>query len=280
MFGLLKKALTILITVYFVLCVLLYLKPELFFYHPSAQASDLEVAHKRGYPATRVDYQAVDGTKLFAWYTKPVAPNNKIIVFMHGNAYNVERFLGKIAPLAKKGYGTFMPEYRGFGGVEGKITQANLETDAMAAMDYLKMLGYKNQDIIVYGMSLGSHMATDVVYKLRPYGKFNALILEVPFDSLLNVVKSIVPVWMPFDFLVRDKYDNLAMINKIDTRLLVMGAEKDHLVPVHLAKNLYQHATNPKKVIIYKDGQHDNLDSFKNYNDILTWLEGNEKGLK
>lgn len=280
MFRFLKNTFIWLVAIYGILCVLVYFEPQLFFYHPYTSDSNLETARKRGYPAQRIDYEAEDGIKLFAWYTKPQAPNNKIVVFLHGNSYNVERFFEKMIPFYKKGYGTFMPEYRGFGGVEGKITQENLQKDAMAALNQLKMLGYKNEDIIVYGMSLGSHMATYVTHELKPYGKFNALVLEVPFDSLLNVVKTVVPVWMPFDFMVRDKYDNLALIKEVDTRVLVMGAKHDRIVPVQLAENLFRHAVNPKKVIIYKDGTHNNLYELKNYNDILAWLEGNEKSLK
>lgn len=280
MFRFLKNTFISLAAVYAILCVLVYFEPQLFFYHPYTSDSDLEVAHENGYPAQRVDYKAEDGTELYAWYTKPQAPNNKIVVFLHGNSYNVEGFFEKMIPFYKKGYGTFMPEYRGFGGVEGKITQKNLQKDAVAALNHLKMLGYKNQDIIIYGMSLGSHMATYVTHKFKPYGKFDALVLEVPFDSLLNVVKAVVPVWMPLDFLVRDKYDNLKLIDKVDTKVLIMGAEHDTTVPVYLAENLYKHAVNPKKVIIYKNGRHSNLYSLKNYNDILAWLEGNEKGLK
>lgn len=59
-----------------------------------------------------------------------------------------------------------------------------------------------------------------------------------------------------------------------------MGGEKDALVPVGLAKNLYEHAKQPKKMIIYSNGEHNNLYNFRNYNDVMLWLEGNEKGIQ
>lgn len=270
----------LLASVYVIFCVMVFLNPELFFYNPYLSDSNLEIAHEYGYPAQRVDYQSTDGTELFAWYTKPKTKKDKIVVFMHGNSYNVQEFFYKMIPFMEKGYGTFMPEYRGFGGVKGHINQKNLEADAIAAIKYLNGQGYKNKDIIVYGMSLGSHMATNAVYQLKKEGDFEALILEVPFDSLYNVVEAIVPFWMPLKWMITDCYDNIEMISKIDTKLLIMGGDLDATIPIHLAQNLYEHAVKPKKMIIYKGGKHNNLYNFRNYNAILAWLEGNEKSIK
>ena len=140
-----------------------------------------------------------------------------------------------------------MPEYRGFGGIKGKITQTNLEADALAAVRYLHSLGYKNSDIYIYGMSLGSHMAINTVYQLQSSGEFAGLILEVPFDNLVNVVRKRVPSLFPLDMIVRDKYDNIDMISQISARTLIIGGDADTVVPVELAVNLYGHAAGPKK---------------------------------
>ena len=126
--------------IYVVFCAAVYFRPQLFFYNPVHRNSNLEVARKNGYPAEQVEYAAADGTKLLAWYTKPHT-GRPVIVFMHGNSYNVEKFYHKMIPLMEAGYGTFMPEYRGFGNVPGVITQQNLGTDALAAVKYLHSLG-------------------------------------------------------------------------------------------------------------------------------------------
>ena len=133
--------------IYVVFCAAVYFRPQLFFYNPVHRNSNLEVARKNGYPAEQVEYAAADGTKLLAWYTKPHT-GRPVIVFMHGNSYNVEKFYHKMIPLMEAGYGTFMPEYRGFGNVPGVITQQNLGTDALAAVKYLHSLGYQNRDIV------------------------------------------------------------------------------------------------------------------------------------
>lgn len=269
---LIKKIIVGVLIIYAAACVLIYFYPRPFFYNPTNQESVLENAHANGYKAEEIKYQSADGTPLFAWYTKPEA-KHKVIIFMHGNSYNVEKFYHKMIPLMRAGYGTFMPEYRGYGNVPGQIRQHNLEADALAAVKELHKMGYKNEDIIIYGMSLGSHMATYSAYQLQKDGPFAALILEVPFDSLLNVTKLVVPVPLPLEYIVRDKYDNTQMITAIKSPILILGGSKDPTVPVELAKNLYKLAPQPKKMIIYQGGAHSDLYNFENYKDILNWLK-------
>lgn len=262
--------------IYIAFCVTVYLKPQWFFYNPSRQASKLENAHANGFKAEFVKYNSEDGTPLYGWLTKP-ASKKQIIVFMHGNSYNIEKFYHKMIPLMEAGYGTMMPEYRGFGDVPGIITEQNLAQDALAAVKFLNSQGYPNQDIIIYGMSLGSFMATNTVYVLGQRQPFAGLILEVPFDNLVNVVKAVVPVPLPLKFMMKDRYNNLDKIAEIKTPLLVMGGTEDPTVPVFLAKNLYAHAVEPKKMIIYQGGGHNDLYNFRNYEDILNWLKDNEE---
>lgn len=263
------------IFIYCFLATLLYFCPQLFLYLPSMKVPDIEFANRYGYPAKVVEYKSFDGTDLFAWYSEPETKNKgKVIVFFHGNAFNVEMFFLKLLPFDRYGYATFMPEYRGFGGIDGKITDENLKYDSLAAIEKLYELGYKNEDIIVYGFSLGSHMAIYTVYALKDKGKFDALVLEVPFNTLPDVAKAIFPIYMPFDFLIRDKYDNISYIPYVDTRVLIMATKDDKIVPCYLAEDLYSHAVEPKKVIIYdKNVGHNDLYDVENFVDIRNWLE-------
>lgn len=258
--------------IYVFFCAAVYFFPQYFFYNPDTKKANLKNAEANGFPAEVVHYKSADGTALYAWFSKP-ENKDRIIVFLHGNSYNIEKFYYKTAPLAEAGYGVMMPEYRGFGGIKGKIRQENLAEDAMAAIRYLNKIEYKNSDIILYGMSLGSYTAINTAYQMQNNGVFNAVVLEVPFDSLLNVVKAIVPFPLPFNSIVRDKYDNLEMIKDIRSPILVMGGSKDKTVPVFLAENLYANAPEPKKLIVYQGGGHTDLFNYRNYRDILTWLD-------
>lgn len=262
---------------YLLLCGAVVTFPEWFFYNPSQENSDLAKAHADELPFQTVEYQAKDKTKLLAWFI-PSEDNKKTIVFMHGNAQNVEAFYPKMKIFAEQGYGILMPEYRGFGGVSGKITQQNLEQDALAAVDFLTNLGYSQKNIYLYGMSLGTYMALHTAVQRQNNGNFAGIILEVPFDSLLNVAKKRAPI-LPTDIIVRDQYDNTKIIQQIQSPILIMAAKLDKVVPVELAKNLYQIAPEPKTIKIYEKAHHSNLQHFRNDLDILKWMETHEKNI-
>lgn len=261
---------------YLLFCGIVFFKPQWFFYHPSTATASLAEAHRHGYSAQEVHYNSADGTPLLAWFTPP-QPGKNIIVFFHGNSHNIESFYHKLLPFVEAGYGTLLPEYRGFGSVPGSITQTGLEQDALAAINYLYSRGFSNQDIILYGFSLGSHMAVNSGYELGNEQPFAAMLLEVPFDSLYNTVKHHVSVPLPLKYLVRDRYENLDRITGINSPVFIMAAEDDRVVPLPRAQNLYHHAMQPKKMKVYPQAGHNDLYIHGNYKDILAWLEQHEK---
>ncbi len=276
----LKKELKIFLVVaiigYIGFCAAVYYLPQYFFYAPSNKKADINKAIAEGFPAEEVVYQSADGTSLYGWYVKP-KDKSKLIVFMHGNAYNIEAFYHKLAPFVAKGYGVFIGEYRGFGGISGDIRQQNLAMDAEAAIDYLHSKGWQNKDIILYGMSLGSYTSSHTALEKGRKESFAGLILEVPFDSVLNVVKQRIWPLFPFELIIKDTYDNVATLQELRIPVLVLGAEEDSVVPIERAKALFASANYPKQLIIYPHAEHSELFEYDNWYDILTWLEQNEK---
>lgn len=258
-----------------VFCASVYFIPELYFYNPSLNKADITNAISNDFPAEEVKYNSYDGTELYGWFIKP--KNNKIIVFFHGNSYNIESFYHKLTPLVETGYGAFIGEYRGFGGIKGKINEKNLGEDAISAVKYLYSQGFTNKDLILYGMSLGSYTSTHTAYSLGKDEAFAGLILEVPFDSILNVVKQRIPNIFPFSYIIKDKYDNTSKISQLNLPILIMGASDDKVVPIERAEDLYKQANNPKKMITYKGASHSGLYNYRNWRDITDWLNSNEK---
>ncbi|MBR2921904.1 MAG: alpha/beta hydrolase [Alphaproteobacteria bacterium] len=263
------------ITSWVVFCASVYFMPELYFYNPSLNKADITNAISNDFPAEEVKYNSYDGTELYGWFIKP--KNNKIIVFFHGNSYNIESFYHKLIPFVEGGYGAFIGEYRGFGGIKGKINEKNLGEDAISAVKYLYSQGFTNKDLILYGMSLGSYTSTHTAYSLGKDEAFAGLILEVPFDSILNVVKQRIPNIFPFSYIIKDKYDNTSKISQLNLPVLIMGASDDKVVPIERAEDLYKQANNPKKMITYKGASHSDLYNYRNWRDIRDWLKANEK---
>lgn len=270
-----KIFVAVILTSWVAFCASVYFLPEFYFYNPSSEKADLKNALSNDFTAEEVKYNSYDDTELYGWFIKP--KNKKIVVFFHGNSYNIESFYHKLTPLVEAGYGAFIGEYRGFGGIKGKINEKNLGEDAISAVKYLYSQGYSNKNIILYGMSLGSYTSTHTAYSLGKNEAFSGLILEVPFDSLLDVVKQRIPDLFPFSYIIKDKYDNTQKISQLNLPILIMGASDDTVVPIERAQELYKQANEPKKMIIYQGASHSNLYNYRNWRDINDWLRANEK---
>ena len=173
---------------------------------------------------------------------------------------------------------TYSYEYTDNVGVEfSLIGPGTLYVDVFSEYNDLGVkVRYNNQDIYIYGMSLGSYTATYSAYTLGKENSFAGLILEVPFDSMYEDVKDLVPFPLPLQLLVPD-YNNIPLIKDLHLPLLVMGGQKDTLVPVKHAQALFSAANEPKKLIVYPEAEHGNLFDFANWRDVLNWLREHEK---
>ena len=75
-----------------------------------------------------------------------------------------------------------------FSGNEGSPTEQGLYKDARAAKYWLNLNNISDQNIIVYGESLGTAVAID----LAKDHKFAGIILESPFTSMLKLSENIM----------------------------------------------------------------------------------------
>ncbi len=264
---------------YLLLCVSVYFFPEIYFYHPYSYPGNIAKANADGFAAKEIVYHDYGGLNVKGWLylNKSTESNGKIILFLHGNSYNLEHYYHKTVPFIETGYSVFIPEYRGFGGQGKKIRQKYLEEDAVNAVKYLNSIGFSNKNIVVYGMSLGSYTALYATVNMQHGGEFDALILEVPFTSLLDTAKFHVTfggiLSVPLDLLVWDTYNNVNLISEVKTRILIMTTESDGLIPPAQAKRLYELAAEPKMLKVYQGATHDTLFNLRNYRDILEWLQ-------
>jgi len=127
-------------------------------------------------------FKAADGTRLIAWYS-PAQLGKPTLLYFTGNSGNTADRAGKIKAIASDGYGVFMLNYRRFGGSGGRPSEKRNTADAVSAYDYLRGLGVAPDDIVIYGESLGTAVATQLCPQRQPM----ALVLEAPFTSVVDV---------------------------------------------------------------------------------------------
>ena len=159
-------------------------------------------------------------------------------------------------------------EYRGYGENKGKPSKLGLYRDGEAAINYLINQKIKSKNIIVYGESLGTAIAT----KLSTNYSFNMTILEAPFTSVADVAQK--RYWIfPAKYLVLDNFDILGIIKKIKSPLLLLHGYKDYVINIAFGKKVFEVAPKPKKALFVQNAGHNNLFEFNLVSKILNFLK-------
>ena len=179
--------------------------------------------------------------KLKSWFINKDLKKFKTVVFFHGNAGNLLNRVHKINELNKLDINILLTSWRGFSGNEGKPSEKNLYYDAQQIIDWLKLQGLDNKDIVLYGESLG----TGVVTELASKNNFGGIILESPFTSMADTAKIYYP-YLPVNLLLKDRYDTKSKIRDIETPILIMHGQKDSIVPQKMGLELFEKANEPK----------------------------------
>jgi fermentation-respiration switch protein FrsA (DUF1100 family) len=199
-----------------------------------------------------VAFDTADGLRLAGWFF-PVAgePRDTVIVF-NGNAGNRAYRVPLATALRLRGLQVLLIDYRGFGGNPGRPTEQGLTMDARAARDFVvKHRGVDAGRLIYFGESLGTGVAVKLAAEHPPA----VLILRSPFTSMADVGQYHY-WWLPVRRLIRDRYDSLALVSRLRTRLLVIAGERDRIVPAMLSRRLYDAAPQPKTFISIPEADH------------------------
>lgn len=204
--------------------------------------------------AEEVPLTASDGVHIVAWHVPP-RDGKPVILYFHGNGgalrFRVERFRRLIAD----GIGLVALEYRGYGGLSGSPSEQGLIADAQAAYRFAATR-YPAQQLVVWGESLGSGVAVALAAE-QPVGR---VILEAPFTSAV-AVGSRHYWYLPVSLLMKDQFRTDRRIAKVTAPLMIMHGVHDRVVPYAMGEQLFDLANQPKHLVRFLDGGHEDLDA-------------------
>ncbi len=204
--------------------------------------------------ADEIALTASDGVRSTAWFLAPQA-DYPVVLYFHGNGgalrYRVERF----RKLTSGGIGLMALEYRGYGGNGGSPSQQGLIADAAAAYAFVAAR-YPGRRIVPWGKSLG----TGVAVAIAADKEVGRLILEAPFTSAAAVAAE--RYWyMPVRLLMKDQFRSDELIGKVKAPLLILHGVHDRTVPYRMGERLFALANQPKHIVRFLDGGHEDLDA-------------------
>jgi len=226
------------IVIYLIITFILYNSQRSLLYYPS---ENNYFGDKLTVPIDKVKIKTKDNIELLAWHHNKDINNYKTILFLHGNAGSLENRIHKINHFNDMKVNFLIISWRGFSGNKGKPTEEGLYKDAKSAVEWLINKGAKKENIIIYGESLGTGIATEISQN----NNFAGIILESPFTSMIAAGKSKYPIF-PVGLLLKDKYESDKKIKNIKSPVLIMHGEADTIVPFWMGKAMYELANEPK----------------------------------
>ena len=189
------------------------------------------------------------------------AKNDNVILYFHGNSGSLDSWQYVYKNFQSLKYNFFIIDYRGYGKSSGSISEKGLYTDGQAALDYLRNKGFKKQNIIIYGRSIGTGIAVETA---KNTDTLKALILETPFTSMIDLTNAKVPYLFPSIFL-KYGFKNKDKINSIKSPLLVIHGTIDEVIPFKQGKELFDKYNHQKEFLKIENGNHNNLSNFPDF---------------
>ncbi len=191
--------------------------------------------------------------KVEAWLIKPPGMSLEnpvpLVIFAHGNAERIEYNVDEMSRFQPMGIAVLLVEFPGYGHSKGSPSQTNITAAFVAAYDRISKRADVDADkIILYGRSIGGGAICSLLNQ-RPAV---AVILMSTFTS----VRAFAPRYLVPPFLVRDPFDNLAVLRSYAGPLLLIHGKQDEVIPYSHSKRILDAAPNAR-LISYDCGHND-----------------------
>lgn len=206
-----------------------------------------------------------DGLRINAWLHLPDTLNNSggfsSVIGSHGflSDGNSSKMIALAKALNNEGIAFLRLDHRGCGESEGVFSEVTSldgrSKDIISGISLLKNHPRLNGKFGVFGSSMGGATAINV------YGEINAcaiVVLAAPVkgSSIIRRPDDPNPHGLTEDFYERGlEFDITGKISELN-KCLVFHGGSDQVVPVSNAHEIIKSATDPKKIIIFENGDH------------------------
>ncbi|KAE8659365.1 Detected protein of confused Function [Hibiscus syriacus] len=180
------------------------------------------------------------------------------VLYSHGNAADLGQMYDLFSELSLHLRVNLLSyDYSGYGQSSGKPTEQNTYADIEAVYRCLgEKYGVKEEDVILYGQSVGSGPTLDLTTRLP---KLRAVVLHSPILSGLRVM---YPVKRTYWF---DIYKNIDKIPLVNCPVLVIHGTADDVVDCSHGKQLWELCKEKYEPLWVKGGNHCDLELYPQY---------------
>ncbi len=234
---------------YAVVVLFVWLTQDRLVYFPHIGGTVTATPARFSLPYEEVRIATPDGETLAGWWV-PAEPAHGAVLLLHGNAGSIADRIDYLPPFHAMGHAVLLVDYRGYGASTGRPSEPGTYTDAGAAWQWLTaQRGFRPQDIIVAGESLGGAVAAELAARVQP----RALMLISAFTSAPDLGSELYP-WLPVRLISRFRYDTLGYLRRYGGAVLVAHSRDDEIVPFAHGERLYAAATGPRVLLEMRGG--------------------------
>ena len=185
-----------------------------------------------------------NGYQLNGWFFPSIGHSpwkEWVILISHGNGGNISYRLSLYELWIQAGFNVLAYDYKGYGLSSGRPSEQGTYEDATNAYEWLIKRGFKSNNVIALGESLGGAVATELATR-RPLA---GLILQSTFTGIKDLGKELFP-WLPVETIGSIDYATLRKLPDINLPLLILHSKEDTMIPFHHAESNFRASQEPK----------------------------------
>lgn len=258
------KALRLIVLLYGLLCGLFWAYQHLFFFQPKS----LAVNHVLTFPAhtkfveAKIPFDSATNIDVVKFLPADSLPKG-VVLFFHGNRFNVEHYSQYAPYFTKNGYECWMPDYPGYGRSTGELSIKGLEELAQQLYKMARAK-YPAAQIVIYGKSLGTGIAS----YLASARDCKEVVLETPYYSLASIAEGYL-FFLPVKWLTRYNLESNIYFSKIKAPITVIHGSSDEIISLANASSLLQFMKPTDAFYIIENGHHNTLPNFELYHHVV-----------
>lgn len=240
----------------------LYFLQEKLMFRPRPLLPDYQFKFNIPFKEVNIALNQKDNLNVVQFFTQDSIPKG-VVLYFHGNRDNVNRYVRYAPDFTKHGYEIWMVDYPGYGKTTGKLTEQNLY---MQAKEVYKLANsrFKGDEIIVYGKSLGSGIASYLASKKT----CRRLILETPYYSIPDLLSNYTPFY-PVAIMSHFKLPTGEHLAEVNVPVTIFHGSVDRIIPYRCAAKLKRFLKSGDEFITINNGSHNNLHDFHLFNEKL-----------
>lgn len=183
------------------------------------------------------------------------------LLYLGGNAEHITRWGDRFREHVPH-RATYLVGYRGYGASTGEPSERAIVADSLAVYDDLCT---RHERVAVLGRSLGSGVAVQIAAARD----IDRLVLVTPFDSLVAVIRDLVPIpiplpgfvrdRLPIQWLLADRFDSAAHAHRITAPTLVLRSGHDVVVLPARTDRLLARFPGATEVVEFAEDDHGSL---------------------